>query len=164
MHTALKEGWAHNLDGPRMRDGKLPTGEAQSFYFPDEHPTMPGWFKGMEVIIRERGLWPAEGPSLLVQCANFRCPPGRTDCCCRRLLFTQPNFLDQKSHLQEFIKRRGHLCDFYPKYHCELNFIEQYWGAAKLRFRVAGRAKTIEEMERKVVACLDDVPLLQIRR
>jgi hypothetical protein len=157
-----KEGWAHHSNGPRMRDGRLPNGETQSFYFPPDHPTTPGWFKGMEVIIRERGLWPADG--LLAQCANFRCPPGKTDCCCRRLLFMQPDFLDQKPLLQEFVERRGHLCDFYPKYHCELNFIEQYWGAAKLRFRVAGRAPTIEEMEQKVVACLDDVPLIQIRR
>ena len=147
---------------PRMRDGTLPTGEIQSFYFPPEHPTMPGWFKGMEEIIRERRLWPADG--LPAQCFGFRCPPERTDCCCRRLLFTQLDFLNQKPLLQEFVERRGHLCDFYPKYHCELNFIEQYWGAAKLRFRVAGRATTIEEMERKVLACLDDVPLLQIRR
>ena len=145
-----------------MRDGQLPTGETQSFYFPPEHLTMPSWFKGMEVIIRERGLWPEDG--LLAQCAGFRCPPGKTDCCCRQLLFTQPDFLNQKPLLQEFVELRGHLCDFYPKYHCELNFIEQYWGAAKLRFRVAGRATTIEEMERKVIACLDDVPLLQIRR
>ena len=161
-HTGSKEGWAHHLDGPRMRNGKLLTGEDQLFYFPDEHPTMAGWFKGMEVIIRKHGLWPADG--LLAQCVNFHCPPGRTDCCCRRLLFMQPDFLDQKPLLQEFIERRGHLCNFYPKYHCELNFIEQYWGAAKLHFQVAGRATTIEEMERKVIACLDDVPLLQIRR
>ena len=148
-----------------MRDGTLPTGETQSFYFPPEHPSMPGWFKGMEVIIHERGLWPADGlPALAAQCLSFHCPPGKMDCCCRRLLFTQPDFLNQKPFLQEFIERRGHLCDFYPKYHCELNFIEQYWGTAKLRFRVAGRASTMEEMERKVTACLDDVPLLQIRR
>jgi hypothetical protein len=76
----------------------------------------------------------------------------------------QPDFLDQKPLLQEFIERCSHLCDFYPKYHCEPNFIEQYWGAAKLHFRVVGCATMIEEMEQKVVACLDDVPLLQIRR
>lgn len=39
--------------------------------------------------------------------------------------------MSQKSHLKELITLCGHICDFYPKYHCELNFIEQYWGAAK---------------------------------
>jgi hypothetical protein len=72
--------------------------------------------------------------------------------------------MNQKPLLQKFVEQCSHLCDFYPKYHCELNFIEQYWGAAKLHFRVAGRATNIEDMERKVIACLDDVPLLQIWR
>lgn len=148
-----------------MRPGRLPNGDIQSFYYLDDHPveSMRGWFKGMEQIIRERGLWPAEG-GLKAQCHKFHCPPGRTDCCCRRLLFTQPDFVNNKSQLQEFIESRGHLCDFYPKYHCELNFIEQYWGAGKLRFRSMKRAATIDEMEKIVVACLDDIPLLQIRR
>jgi hypothetical protein len=145
-----------------MRPGQLPNGDVQSFYFPDDHPSMPGWFKGMEQIIQKRGLWPAEG--LVAQCNNFRCPPGRTDCCCRRLLFSQQDFVNHKSQLQELIESRGHLCDFYPKYHCELNYIEQYWGAAKLRFRSMSRAATIGEMEKIVTACLDDIPLLQIRR
>ena len=39
------------------------------------------------------------------------------------ILFNQPDFVPQKSELQELIEKRGHLCDFYPKYHCELNFI-----------------------------------------
>jgi hypothetical protein len=146
-----------------MRHGTLPNGEPQSFYFPEDHPSMPGWFKGMEAIIRECGLWP-EGRDLLAQCPGFRCAPDSTDCCCRRILFSQPDFVSQKSQLQELVESRGHLCDFYPKYHCELNFIEQYWGAAKLRFRMAGRATTIDEMERKVIECLNDVPLLHIRR
>ena len=42
-----------------------------------------------EAIIRERGLWPVKG--LLAQCEGFKCAPGKTDCCCRRLLFTQPD-------------------------------------------------------------------------
>lgn len=159
-----KEGWSHHPNGPRMRSGTLPNGEPQSFYFTDDHPSMPGWFKGMEVIIRERGLWPEGDLGLLAQCPGFRCAPGRMDCCCRRILFLQPDFVSQKPQLQELVESRGHLCDFYPKYHCELNFIEQYWGAAKLRFRVAGRAAGIDEMERKVIQCLDDVSLPQIRR
>ena len=151
-----------------MRAGVNPlTNEPQPFYFPDDHPTMPGWFKGMEEIIRERGLWPEDG--LPAECPGFKCPvpeapDGEASCCCRRVLFNQDDFVSQKPQLQELIESRKHLCDFYPKYHCELNFIEQYWGAAKLRFRVAGRAKTLDQMEKVMIKCLDDVPLNQIRR
>jgi hypothetical protein len=147
-----------------MRAGINPlTGDLQLFYFPDDHPTMPGWFKGMEQIIRERGLWP-EDRDLPAECLGFKCPEGDALCCCRRVLFNQADFVSQKPQLQELIESRGHLCDFYPKYHCELNFIEQYWGAAKLRYRVAGRASTIDQMEKTMINCLDDVPLSQIRR
>ena len=144
-----------------MRDGMLPNGMPQPLYFPTNHPTMPNWFKGMEQIIRERGLWPEGG--LLAQCHDFKCPPDRTDCCCRRILFTQPDFANQKPYLQEFIESHGHLCDFYPKYHCELNFIKQYWGAAKLCYHVITRSATVREMEKKMQECLDEVPLLSIR-
>ena len=146
-----------------MRAGINPlTGDPQQFYFPDDHPAMPGWFKGMEQIIRERGLWPEDG--LPAECPGFNCPEGQVSCCCRRVLFNQADFVSQKSQLQELIESRGHICDFYPKYHCELNFIEQYWGAAKLRFRVSGRASTINQLEKLMIKCLDDVPLIQIRR
>ena len=78
-----------------MRCGRLPTGETQTFYFPDDHPSMPGWFKGMEQIIREWGLWPED--SLPTQCHEFKCPPGHVNCCCRHMLFCQPDFTDQRS-------------------------------------------------------------------
>jgi hypothetical protein len=115
------DGWTNHKDGLRMRDGVLPDGSPQSFYFPSDHPSMPGWFKGMEQIIKEWGLWPRTG--LNAQCTGFKCEPGRTDCCCRCLLFTQPDFVSQKSRLKEYIISRGHLCDFYPKYHCELHVL-----------------------------------------
>jgi hypothetical protein len=135
----------------------------QGFYYPDDHPTMPGWFKGMEAIIREWGLWPAMG-GLNAQCKGFKCEAGKKYCCCRRLLFTQPDFMNQKSHLEELITSQGHICDFYPKYHCELNFIEQYWGAAKLCYHSSPKTNDIAEMEANIKACLDDVPNIQIRR
>ena len=133
----------------------------QDFYFADDHPTMPGWFKGMEIIIRERGLWPQKG--LNAQCEGFKCVAGKKNCCCCQLLFTQPDFENQKSHLEEFITSRGHICDFYPKYHCELNFIEQYWGAAKLIYRSTPKTKDMKEMEENVKISLDDVPIVQIQ-
>ncbi|KAF8263205.1 hypothetical protein EI94DRAFT_1807644 [Lactarius quietus] len=62
MPKAPRAKWTNSKDGSRMRHGVNPlTGESQSFYFPDDHPTMPGWFKGMEHIIQERGLWPESG-------------------------------------------------------------------------------------------------------
>jgi hypothetical protein len=107
-----RKSWTHHPGGPCMRHGQLLNGDVQPFYFPDNHPSMPGWFKGMKQIIRERGLWPAE--RLVAQCQSFRCPPGCTDCCCRRLLFSQPDFTNHKLQLQELVESRGHLCDFYP--------------------------------------------------
>lgn len=162
MPKFAKIGWVHKKDGPKMRNGLGPNSTPQEFYFPDDHPDMPGWFKGMENIIRERGLWPPGG--LRAQCEGFKCVAGRTDCCCRRLLFHQPDFRAQKSHLEEYITSRGHICDFYPKFHCELNFIEQYWGAVKFRYRSSPRTSDIDAMECNVTGCLDAVPILSIRR
>jgi hypothetical protein len=113
-YAAPREGWAHSKGAAKMCPGINPlTGEHQSFYFPENHPTMKGWFKGMEEIIREHGLWPETG--LLADCRK-KCPPDRDNCCCCTILFNQPDFVSQKSELQEFVERCGHLCDFYPKY------------------------------------------------
>lgn len=155
--------WTHHKEGPKMRTTRFGEDQRiQDLYFDYDHPTMPGWFKGMEVIIRERGLWPEKGMN--AQCDGFKCVAGKTDCCCRRLLFTQPDFVAQKSHLEELITLRGHICDFYPKYHCELNFIEQYRGAAKLRYRNSPKTIDINEMEANMKDSLDNVPILQIQR
>jgi transposase len=43
----------------------------------------------------------------------------------------QPDFKEQKSLVHETIEAAGHLCIMLPKYHCELNFIELFWGAMK---------------------------------
>lgn len=55
----------------------------------------------------------------------------RSGCCARRIMSLQPDFLAQKGQLQEEIERSGHQVLFFPKFHCELNWIEYYWGRAK---------------------------------
>ncbi|RPB02563.1 hypothetical protein L873DRAFT_1673161, partial [Choiromyces venosus 120613-1] len=48
------------------------------------------------------------------------------------LLSSQLDFQAQKSQLQETLEVAGHLVISYPVYHCELNFIEYFWGSAKV--------------------------------
>src|SRR5271168_2379002 len=50
---------------------------------------------------------------------------------CPFRLWKWPDFKAQKSLVQEVITAAGRLCTFLPKYHCELNFIEFFWGAVK---------------------------------
>jgi transposase len=52
-------------------------------------------------------------------------------CCCKRLLAAQPDFASERSGLERVVALGGHLCLFLPKFHCELNMIERYWGAGK---------------------------------
>jgi len=124
--------WTHHKGGLKMHPARFSDGSPQNLYYPENHPTMPGWFKGMQRIIEEHGLWPEHG--LPSQCLGFKCQARCSDCCMHRVLFTEPDFGSQHSHLEEFITSRGHICDFYPKFHCKLNFIEQYWGAAKFHY------------------------------
>ncbi|KAH8796800.1 hypothetical protein DL96DRAFT_1643617 [Flagelloscypha sp. PMI_526] len=46
----------------------------------------------------------------------------------RRILYNQPDFANQKSQLEILCELRGYKVLFLPKFHCELNFIEQVWG------------------------------------
>jgi hypothetical protein len=86
------------------------------------------------------------------------------DCCCRKVLCCQPDFVNQKPVLKELIIACRHICNFYPKFHCELNFIEQYWGAAKFRYCSTPSTSNFQETCENVRACLDNVPQLQIQR
>jgi hypothetical protein len=36
-----------------------------------------------------------------------------------------------RSRLQEIVEEAGHIFLLYPKFHCELNWIEYYWGRCK---------------------------------
>ena len=41
------------------------------------------------------------------------------------------DFKSETSGLDRVVTSAGHHCLFLPKYHCELNWIERYWGAGK---------------------------------
>ena len=44
------------------------------------------------------------------------------------LMASQRDFQEQKGRLEEELQAAGQLVIFYPKFHCELNFIEKFWG------------------------------------
>jgi len=52
-------------------------------------------------------------------------------CCIYHVLSLQKDFANEKPLLQQYVKKRGHVCIFLPKFHCELNPIEMLWGYAK---------------------------------
>ncbi len=54
-------------------------------------------------------------------------------CCMTRVLSLQSDFKNEKPLLRKYVEERGHICLFLPKFHCELNPIEMYWGYAKYR-------------------------------
>ena len=115
----------------RMRDGWfLQNGEkvAQPMIFPKDDPKFPNQPKGMRQVLLERGLWVDK---LQMKCHGEKCAPGSVNCCAKRLLNLQPDFQEQCLLVQEVIEEGGHVCIFLPKFHCELNFIEYFWGAVK---------------------------------
>lgn len=145
----------------RMEDGRFADGSKQSLYFEPGHP-QAGLFKGMATILQERGL--VEESKLTYECKGFQCPKDATRCCCRRALYTQPDFVNVKSLLEMECEARGFTVIFLPKFHCELNFIEQVWGYAKRIYRHYPASSREADLERNIIAALESVPLDSMRK
>jgi len=61
------------------------------------------------------------------------------------------------------IKDRGHKCIFIPKFYCELNAIEMYWGYGKARYRQVKKT-SFEHAKREVLIALDACSINTMRR
>lgn len=147
-----------------MKDGRLDNGEPQPLYFPADHPdkNLQGRFKGMAVILQDRGF--GDMSKVPASCKNFKCKPGETRCCCRRILYNQPDFADAESLLETNCRSRGIHVVFLPKFHCELNFIEQCWGRAKAIYRTYPPSSREEDLEENTLRALASIPLPMMRR
>lgn len=145
-----------------MQGAQLPDGTPQSLYF-EAGTENEGVFKGMAQILRERGYTDTDG--LRAECPGFKCSPvaaGR--CCMRRFLYEQPDFQRVKTLVETHCEARGVEVIFLPKYHCDLNPIEQCWAHGKRTYREMPPSKSEDELERNVVVALDSIPLEVMRK
>ena len=68
-----------------------------------------------------------------------------------------------KGAIAETIEKAGHKCIFYPKFHCELNPIEMYWGYSKARYRQVKKT-SFDHAKREVLIALDACTIDTMRR
>ena len=78
-------------------------------------------------MLIEHEKWPPGG--LVLNCNKCKekiQDISRIYCCARRVISLEPDFFAQKGAIEELIESAGYKCIFFPKFHCELNFIERY--------------------------------------
>ena len=147
-----------------MTGGKFHDGSPQSFYFPEGH-IHGGCFKGMVIILEEHGY--AYAQHLHAQCKDFKCLKifePQQPCCCQRLLYNELDFRSVVSLVKQECSQCNFEVLFLPKFHCELNFIEQCWGYAKWVYREFPPSKSDTEMEGYVMKALSSVKVETMRR
>ncbi|CAG8533428.1 16024_t:CDS:2 [Dentiscutata heterogama] len=76
----------------------------------------------VDCFVQEDGYWKSE---------HIKNELEDLDCYAWKIILLQPDFCEQLSLLEEAIAKKGYIFEQYPKFHCECNFIEQYWGFVK---------------------------------
>ncbi|CAJ0639170.1 5464_t:CDS:2, partial [Entrophospora sp. SA101] len=76
-------------------------------------------------------------------------------------MILKEHFASQHSLIQEIIGEHGHKVILFPRFHCELNFIECFWGAVK-NYTRDDCNYTFKGLEKTVPEALNSVSLEQI--
>lgn len=85
-------------------------------------------------------------------------------CCLSKVLSEEPDFMMQKEWLTEVVELGGCEIIFYPKYHCELNFIEMIWGWLKSYHR-RSCTYNFKHLEETLPVSIDEtMPIAFVRR
>jgi len=91
-------------------------------------------------------------------------------CCARRILSQCEDFRVEETveetvecWLEETVEALGHRLLFFPKFHCELNFIEMLWGYTKAKLR---RMCTFSfsDLKKRLPELLDSIPISFVKR
>lgn len=172
---ASKVGMRPGGAQPKMRDGWFFKNGApirQPMCFSSTHPQHANQPKGAKAILLERGVW-RDGMTLSCKTKKNQgpgkesertgCATDKTECCAQSVLAAQPDFQEQKSVIQELLESRGHFVLFYPKFHCECNWIERFWGGCKQITR-ENCTYSIAGLREHVPRALESVPGTTIYR
>jgi hypothetical protein len=84
-------------------------------------------------------------------------------CCAQRLMSLQRDFQEQKGWLQEELEAAHQEVIFYPRFHCELNFIERYWCSTK-HYTRENCSYTFQGLREILPSALASVPSATINR
>ncbi|EKM48073.1 uncharacterized protein PHACADRAFT_109434 [Phanerochaete carnosa HHB-10118-sp] len=158
----------YGLDGQTALTKKIPMagakfadGSLQSLYFLFSHKRA-GVFKSMKNILQEHRI---DVTGLRAQCdMDFKCEPPTLNCCCHWILFNQPDFAKVKFCLETHCEKQGFRALFFPKFHCELNPIEQCWRHSKHEYRMYPESSLKADLECNVVKALRTVSVISICR
>ena len=169
----LKDG---GKNAPKMRDTTFVNSRGETIA--QRMQNAKGEQKGLKSILEERGLWDT---SMRLQCTM--CKEGvphserqarypalengsrifTVRCCASYCLSQQPDFLAQREWLREWIEDRGHSLIWYPKYHCELNFLEMIWAYIKAKLRKLCNYN-FAEFEEILPQVLENLPMEFVRK
>ena len=135
------------------------------------NPKLRGQPQGIRQVLLERGLWQdhrKDGSKFLLSCPKgkkqFGCDPALNgECCATTILQSKKDFKEQKGMLQELVESTGDSAIFYPKFHCELNFIERFWYAAKYYTR-ENCGYTLDDLRKTIPPAFQSVPVATINR
>jgi hypothetical protein len=90
--------------------------------------------------------------------------PCRTNCCLSCVLRNEPDFKEQVEWLTEVVEKAGFKIKFFPKFHCEFNFIEMIWGWAKSYHRRTCTYNFKDLKTRLPTTLSETMPLAFVRR
>ncbi|TFK17275.1 hypothetical protein FA15DRAFT_683571 [Coprinopsis marcescibilis] len=146
-----------------MADAQFADRRPQRLYYDDG--SNQGKFNGMLQILEEQGFHKkvANFGKLNVECKKFKCPEDKENCCLCHILYNQPDFANGKSKLEIVLEQYGMQVLLLPKFHCELNFIEQVWGYAKQVYQLNEESLQEDVLEWNALAALDSLPLLSMQ-
>ena len=105
-------------------------------------PADVGKVKGLRQLLWERGMWKdhameggkrVKGTGMTIDGRYFDGAKWvkDKDMSAKHVLKSCLDIMMEDSELKVSIVQRNHMCDFLPKFHCELNPIEMVWGRSK---------------------------------